>query len=317
MHASEISRRRFLASAALGACSLSCVNSFAAAANRKMTINLVCGNIGVNANQVEAIELAHDFGFESVEAMPGFLASIEGGKLEELLGTMKSRNLSWGAAGLPVEFRQDEEKFKSGLKELPRLAAALEKAGVTRVGTWLSPGHRTMTYMENFRQHTQRLKEVTIILRDHRLRLGLEHVATKTSRERSKFPFIHTIAEMNELIGDISTGNVGHVLDSWHWWQADENAEDILALKADDVVAADLNDAPANLPKEKQLDGQRELPMATGVIPIGAFLNALNKIGFDGPVRAEPFNKRLNQIDNEEACSETITAMQKAFELLK
>ena len=122
---------------------------------------------------------------------------------------------------------------------------------------------------------------------------------------------------MNELIGDISTGNVGHVLDSWHWWQADENAEDILALKADEVVAADVNDAPANLPKEKQLDGQRELPLATGVIPIGAFLNALNKIGFDGPVRAEPFNKRLNQLDNEEACSETITAMQKAFELLK
>ena len=177
MHASEISRRRFLASAALGACSLSCVNSFAAA-TRKMTINLVCGNIGVNANQVEAIELAHDFGFESVEAMPNFLASIEDGKLEELLSTMKSRNLSWGAAGLPVEFRQDEEKFKSGLKELPRLAAALEKAGVTRVGTWLSPGHRTLTYMENFRQHTQRLKEVAIILRDHRLRLGLEHVAT-------------------------------------------------------------------------------------------------------------------------------------------
>jgi len=46
-------------------------------------------------------------------------------------------------------------------------------------------------------------------------------------------------------------------------------------------------------------------------------LNALNKIGFDGPVRAEPFNKRLNQMDNEEACSETIAAMQKAFELLK
>src|SRR6185436_17088484 len=97
MHASEISRRRFLASTALGACSLSCVNSFAAA-TRKLTINLVCGNIAVNANQVEAIELAHDFGFESVEAMPSFLASIEGGKLEELLGTMKSRNLSWGAA---------------------------------------------------------------------------------------------------------------------------------------------------------------------------------------------------------------------------
>src|SRR5687767_5887394 len=92
---------------------------------RKMTINLVCGSIGVNANQLEAIELAHSYGFESVEAMPAFLASLEKAQLEEILANMKSKSVSWGAAGLPVDFRQDEEKFRSGIKELPRLAAAL------------------------------------------------------------------------------------------------------------------------------------------------------------------------------------------------
>jgi len=283
---------------------------------RKMTINLVCGNIGVNANQLEAIELAHAFGFESVEANPYYLAALEEEKLKELLERMRSRNLVWGAAGLPLEFRQDEEKFRSGLKELPGLAAGLERAGVTRVGTWLSPGHRNLTYLENFKQHTQRLNEVATILRDHKLRLGLEHVATKTSRDRLKFPFIHTIAEMQELIGAIGGGNVGHVLDSWHWWQADETADDILALKPEEVVAVDINDAPAGIAKEKQLDGQRELPLATGVLPLSEFLKALNRIGYDGPVRAEPFSKKLNQMDNEQACSETITAMQNAFDLL-
>ena len=42
---------------------------------RKMTMDLVCGNIGVSASQREAIELAARHGFESVGADGGFLAS--------------------------------------------------------------------------------------------------------------------------------------------------------------------------------------------------------------------------------------------------
>ena len=57
--------------------------------------------------------------------------------------------------------------------------------------------------------------------------------------------------------------------------------------------------------------------MATGVIDAGAFLNALNAIGFDGPVRAEPFNRVLNDMDNDAACAATAAAMKKAFALIR
>ena len=57
--------------------------------------------------------------------------------------------------------------------------------------------------------------------------------------------------------------------------------------------------------------------MATGVIPVGSFLNALQKLDYDGPVRAEPFNKPLNDLENEEACAKTFEAMQRAFALIK
>jgi sugar phosphate isomerase/epimerase len=124
------------------------------------------------------------------------------------------------------------------------------------------------------------------------------------------------MAEMRELIAEIGTGNVGLVLDSWHWWQADDTLADVLALKNADVVSVDLNDAPAGLAKDKQLDGKRELPAATGVIEVGAFLKALTQIDYDGPVRAEPFNRTLNELNNEEACAATIAAMKKAFALL-
>jgi sugar phosphate isomerase/epimerase len=78
----------------------------------------------------------------------------------------------------------------------------------------------------------------------------------------------------------------------------------------------DLNDAPAGVPKEEQKDGQRELPCATGVIDLAAFMKALERIGYDGPARAEPFNRALNELDNEAACAATIKAMRKAFEFV-
>jgi sugar phosphate isomerase/epimerase len=284
---------------------------------KKMAICLTPGSIGVSANQMEAIALAERHGFEAVEPFGGYLASLTEQQIREIVAGLKAKRLVWGAAGLPVEFRQDEGKFNEGLKTLPRIAAALAKAGASRVGTWLSPGHNSLTYLQNFRQHAHRLREAARVLKDHGHRLGLEYVGTQTSWKNRKYPFIHTMAETKDLIAEIGTGNVGLVLDSWHWWQAGDTVEDILSLKNEEIVSVDLNDAPANVPKEQQMDGQRELPCATGVIDVAAFLKALERVGYDGPVRAEPFNRALSDLDNEAACAATIKAMRKAFELLR
>jgi sugar phosphate isomerase/epimerase len=281
-----------------------------------MTLCLTPGSIGVSANQVEAIELAARHGFEAVEPFGGYLASLSDPQIGELAASLKTKGLVWGAGGLSVEFRQDEAKFNDGIKGLPKIAAAMQKAGVSRVGTWLMPGHDSLTYLQNLRQHATRLRETARILKDHGQRLGLEYVGTHTLRIRRKFPFVHALAETKELIAEIGTGNVGLVLDSWHWWQAGDTAEDLLSLKNEEVVSVDLNDAPAGMPKDQQIDGKRELPCATGVIDVAAFLKSLQKIGYDGPVRAEPFNKALNDLDNDAGCAATVKAMRKAFELI-
>jgi sugar phosphate isomerase/epimerase len=283
----------------------------------KMTINLVCGMIGVRASQREALDLAHAHGFQSIEAMPNDLARMSADELKDLVAGMKSKNIVWGASGLPVEFRRDENAFQESIKALPRLADALQRAGVKRVGTWLSPASNSLTFLQNFKQHSRRLRQVVEVLRDRGLKLGLEYVGTRTLRDRMHFEFIHTMAETKELLADISLPDVGFVLDSWHWWNANETPDDILTLRGEQVIAVDLNDAPAGIPKEQQIDGQRELPLATGLIDAGAFLNALQKIGYDGPVRAEPFNKPLNDLDNEVACAKTSEALHKAFALIK
>jgi len=124
------------------------------------------------------------------------------------------------------------------------------------------------------------------------------------------------MAETKELIAATGKGNVGFVLDSFLWYTAHEAAADVLSLKGGDVISADISDAPEGIPIDQLIDQRRELPGATGVINLAAFLNALNRIGFDGPVRAEPFNEALRKMPREEAVAATSRAMKKAFTLI-
>lgn len=283
---------------------------------RKMKIALSPGSIGVECTQEEAIGLAHYFGYEAVQPNGRELAAFSSTRLSELPGELSAFGLVWAAAGLGVDFRKDEPLFQEGLRNWSREVKALQQAGVTRVGTWIMPTHDSLTYIQNFKQHMRRLQEIALIAQDHGMRLGLEYVGTKSLWSSKAFPFVHTMVETQELIAEIGKPNVGFVLDSWHWWTAEEGSADILALRNADVVSCDLNDAPLGIPRDEQHDTTRELPLATGVIPIKDFLEALVQIGYNGPVRAEPFNKRLNALSNEEACSETIIAMRKAFSLI-
>ncbi len=286
------------------------------APKRKFTEDLVCGNIGVGAKLPKAIELAHKYGFESVGVDTGYLASLSDSQLSELLEDLKAKKLVWGAAGLPVDFRGAEENFQKGLPGLASQAKTLQRAGATRMSTWLSPSHKSLTYLANFQQHERRLREIGKILADHNVRLGLEYVGPKTSWTNGLYPFVHTMAEARELIAAINQPSIALMLDSWHWYTAHETEADLLSLKGSDVICCDLNDAPKGIPIDEQQDSKRDLPCATGVIDLKTFLNALVKIGYDGPVRAEPFKAELRSLPAEEAVARTAEAMTKAFALV-
>ncbi|HIE99485.1 MAG TPA: sugar phosphate isomerase/epimerase [Planctomycetes bacterium] len=294
----------------------SATSSNSIAGKRKFTMDLTGGAIGVRAGQVDTINLANKFGFESVAPDAGYLASLDNSGRGELAALMKDKGVVWGAAGLPVEFRKDEDTFRSGLQRLPALAKAMELAGVTRVGTWLKPYHPDLTYVANFRQHARRLRECVKVLGDHGQRFGMEYVGPKTLWASERHSFIHTMAETKDLIAEIGQDNVGFILDSWHWYTAHETVDDLRTLSNKDVVACDLNDAPAGFGIDQQIDNQRKLPSATGVIDMKSFLGVLVEIGYDGPIRSEPFNAKLNAMENDEACAATAAAMKKAFALV-
>ncbi|MFN0069104.1 MAG: sugar phosphate isomerase/epimerase family protein [Limisphaerales bacterium] len=307
-----LTRRQFLAASAAGAATLTAPRAFAASPARRFTLDLTPGAVGISGELPEIIRLAQAHGFESVQPDSGWLAGQDAEGRRRLRAALDEAKLKWGAAGLPVEFRQSEEAFQKDLGALPQAAAALQAAGATRVGTWLMPGHNELEFAANLERHAKRLREVAGILRDHDLRLGLEYVGTPSLRARFKHPFVHNLAGARELVAAIGVPGTGFVPDSWHWWAAGDTAAALRELKNEEIVAVDLNDAPAGVPLAEQQDGRRELPAATGVIPVKEFLTVLLELGYDGPVRAEPFNAPLNALDNEAAAAQVIAALRKA-----
>src|SRR5258708_25534776 len=226
-----ISRRAFF----VGAAALA--SAKAATFSRGMQIHLSCGALGIKATQREAIDYAAKYGFDVVDADGNYLAGLSDADLSSLLDYMKSKNVGWAMAGLGVDLRGTDQVFFDELPLYPIRLRRLQKAGVTRVTTWLAPASRQFPYVANFRRHVQRLQGLAAALNDSGMRLGIEYVAPKTAWASQKFPFIHTMAEMRELIAEIKKPNVGLVLDSWHWYNAGDTKDDILALRGSDVVS--------------------------------------------------------------------------------
>ena len=277
---------------------------------------LVPSALGIHLNQWETIHHAVRLGFEAVEPVPQFLAEATQEELSALKSKMEELGLSWSAANLPVDFRGAEDRFQAGLKDLPHWARIFQQAGVDRLGTYIRPTHSQLTYLENFRLHVRRFRAIAEVLHDFGLRLGVEYVGPKTSWSAGRFPFIHTLRELRELLAEIDHPALGYTLDSWHWYTAEESREEILALPGKDVLIVHLNDAPASIPVDKQVDSVRELPLATGVIDIKAFLTALVEIGFDGPAYVEPFQPRLRQMPVEQALALVADSVKKCLALV-
>lgn len=313
-----MNRRTFTRSIAVLATVAAAPSAFAATASpRRMTIDLTPGSVGISGELPEVLRLAQSHGFESVQPDPDYLARQDADGVRRILDLLEKAHLRWGAAGLPVEFRQSDEVFRKDLEALPRTAAALQKSGVTRIGTWIHPGHAELDYAANLERHATRLRQTARILQAHGLRLGLEYVGTPSLRTRVRHTFVHQLSQARELVRAIDVPGTGLVLDSWHWWTAGDTVKDLKELRNADVVAVDLNDAPAGIPLAEQRDNRRELPLATGVIPVREFLQALLDIAYDGPVRAEPFNGPLNDLDNEAAAAKVAASLRQAMQLVE
>ena len=248
------------------------------------------GAIGVQAVTLEAaLDAAKTGGFGGVEINPSEIADlIDRHGANAVKDKLASAGIMPAGFGLPVEWRGPQEAWEDGLNHLPRLAQAAAAVGATRTMTWVMPCSDERPFAENKAFHVTRFTPVAQVLGDHGISLGLEFIGPKTLRDTQKFPFIHTMEAMLDMGREIGP-NVGLLLDCYHWYTSHGTVEQLHALTPEQVVYVHVNDAPAGVPVDEQQDGVRDLPGATGVVDIAGFLQALQAIGYDGPVTPEPF----------------------------
>jgi sugar phosphate isomerase/epimerase len=278
--------------------------------------NLSPGAVGIGGDHVEICKLAAKVGFQGIDFDPGFARKLaEEKSVQAVKDFYAELGLRPAGFGLPVEFRRDEQAFEDSLKGLPAMAEIAGQVGCDRCPTWILPASDELPFAENFEQHRRRLGECAKILQDHGVWLGLEFVGPKTSRHNSKYEFIWNMKGMLELADAIGTGNVGLLLDCWHWYTSYGTVEELRTARGEQIVYVHVNDAPEGVPVDEQIDNVRRMPGATGVIDIAAFLGALDEIGADAPITAEPFFPEINALPNDEAAQATLDSLDRIFAL--
>ena len=272
------------------------------------------GAIGIRASLTEGLELAKAASFQGLSINIGEVAGlVEEKSADYVKGLFDDAGLKMGAWGLPVNWRGAEAEFKEGLERLRSLAKVAQSLDCTRLSIWIPPASDDKPFKENFEFHVQRFRPIGQVLGEYGCQLGLEFIGPKTSRTGQKYEFIYTMEGMLELCDKIGTGNMGLLLDAWHWYTAHGTIDDLKKLTADQVVHVHINDAPAGIPIDEQIDNIRCLQGETGVIDLVGFLKCLDDMGYEGPVMPEPFSEKLGDMPTLEAAKTSGEALLKVW----
>lgn len=265
------------------------------------------GSIGHPLPLREAARPVAENGFSGIWlSLPQDMSS----SAEETKELLSKYNLKPSGFGLPVEYLKDEATYMEGIEKLKNTAKFAREIGIERCMTWMLPASNTLTYRENFELHRKRLKLPAQILREQGIRLGLEFLGPPKLRRGVKYSFIHNLDQAMSLCYAIGTGNMGLILDLWHWDLAGQEEEDFLKLPDQSwIVAVHVMDAPAGIPFEDQEDLARSLPGSTGVLKADSFFQGLQDIEYDGPVIPEPFVPALADMSFEQSLQTVGQAM--------
>ncbi len=263
-----------------------------------MIRSLSTGALRLSVPFDEGLDLAREHGFSGLDVEIRELLDLSGASsARHIIDRFSASGLRAGAWSLPLHFRGDDASYNAQLHDLPRAAALAQALGSRWCSTVIIPFSDDREFDDNMRYHVQRLQPAARILAEHGCRLGLEFIGPATLRAGHRHAFISTIEGGLDLAARLETGNVGLLLDAFHWYTSHATVADIQALSANDIVYVHVNDGVAGRSADEQMDLERDLPGATGVIDIGSFMQAVKGTGFDGPVAVEPFSARVSALD--------------------
>ena len=266
-----------------------------------MFTSLNPNTLSITASLDEGLRLARAYGFEGLDLPMSEVAALaERGSAQQVKDRFAAAGVRPGAWSLPLDFRRDEATYREGLSALPRYAALARELGSPWCYTVVMPFSDELEFAANMERHVQRLRPIAQALAEQDCRLGLEFIGPKTLRAAHTHEFIYTIDGALDLAARIGTGNVGLLLDSFHWYTAHGTLDELRRLSAAQVVYVHVNDAVAGRGPDEQLDLVRMLPGASGVIDLAGFMQALDAMGYAGPVVVEPFSDEVKALAPDE-----------------
>ena len=276
--------------------------------------NLSTGAIGIRADMKEGLALAKNAGYEGLDLNIGEAHQLaEEHSVDYVKDLWNAAEIKMGGWGFGVNWRGSDSDYYAGLAQLPARAELAAVLGCFRSTTVVGPASNDMTFQENWDFSVKRLRSVAEILKAHGHSIGLEFIGPATSRKSAKHLFAYSMDAMLGLAAAIGTGNVGLLFDTWHWYTCRSAIDDVRKLSADDVVYVHINDAPPGIDPYQQIDNIRCLPAETGVIPLTELIQILSEIGYDGPVTPEPFSKKVNEMEPEEAAKVTAESLNQVW----
>ena len=280
--------------------------------------NLNAGAIGIRDYSLEqTLALAKQTGFSGIDfSIQAATQLANDNGIEYVKQMFKESDILPGAWAPPVDWRG--AGWAEDVKKLPKYAEVAAELGALRASTWCPPSSTEREFDENFNWHVERFGAIAETLKPYNIRFGIEFIGPQTLRPTNQYDFIYTMEGMLDLARAIGTGNVGLLLDAWHLYTSGGELDDLDKITNHDIVNVHVNDAPEGLTLAEYNDHDRRLPMETGVLPLQGFMKKLMALGYDGPVTAEPFSKRVNSIEDPiEAAKLTASYMAQLWEVIE
>ncbi|MEL7162017.1 MAG: hypothetical protein AAFN92_14745, partial [Bacteroidota bacterium] len=88
----------------------------------KFRISLKADAIGVNGGPTEMLEAASKHGYGALSVPAEWLEGMSTQDKEKFARSAEKADITWGANGLPIEFRKSEDRFKADLGAVPQQA---------------------------------------------------------------------------------------------------------------------------------------------------------------------------------------------------
>ena len=275
--------------------------------------NLCPPAIGIQTGMRESLKLAKSAGFEGLDLDIDEASSLtKQYSVDYVRDLWRESGLKMGGWEFPIDWKGGDAEFRDGLKTFPVLAELAANLGCHRTTTQVF-NWSNAPFNENWDFHIRRLKPAAEILKDYGHSLGLEFIGPAASRRMHRFSFAYDMNVVLDLAASIGAGNVGLLFDTWHWYTCRSTLDDVRRLTKNEVIYVQINDAPAGINLDDQLDDERCLPGETGVIPAAEILQILDRIGYEGPVTLEPCNDDVEAMPSSAAAKISLESLDKVW----